>query len=391
MMNARTLIGALLLGPVVLLASREAVAQERDTDPRWLPWIGCWAPVEIADSSAAEVERRYRAVLCVIPAAEPSAIEILTIEDGAVTARGHVDAAGRALAAERDGCRGTETADWSPDGVRVYLHSEFTCGSDTPRRASGLMVITPRGDWLDIRGSASGRQRGVRVARYEMASPARETLPAEVIQALEAPALENVQSRDIAGSVITPAQVIEASQRVETRVVEAWLALSVWHGPPVRSKELVDMSSAGVPTSVTDLVVALSYPKWFSLNRPERQADAAAGEHEAYLAGGSGGVYPFYWPYEYNRGYDSYNGYGWYPGGEPVVIVVRDTKTEGEHGQVVNGQGYKAGNSAKSSASSTTNRRNESSSSSSSSETSSSQSSSSSGSDSSERTAHPRP
>ncbi len=52
--------------------------------------------------------------------------------------------------------------------------------------------------------------------------------------------------------------------------------------------------------------------------------------------------YPYYgYGYRYGGGYGY--GYGWYPGTQPVVVVVQSSQPTRERGRVVNGRGYSQG------------------------------------------------
>ncbi len=66
-----------------------------------------------------------------------------------------------------DGCTGTQRAEWSADGLRLYARAELTCKDDQGiRRVSGLALIGPDGRWTDMQAvDVSGRE-SFRVRKY---------------------------------------------------------------------------------------------------------------------------------------------------------------------------------------------------------------------------------
>ncbi len=174
--------------------------------------------------------------------------------------------------------------------------------------------------------------------------------------------------------------MVEAAWRLDAPVVEAWLAErgQGWSG--LNARQLTQLADAGVPGSVTDVMVALSYPRTFAVNAASRQAEFRPSQdargasvtygyspygssdyyspygwdfygpfglrtlsrfgYDSYLYGGYGYYAPYgYNPYGYNP-YGYYQGYGgyYYYGGGLVVIDVSGSAPP--HGRVVNGRGY---------------------------------------------------
>src|ERR1041384_4221295 len=107
-----------------VLSTRGLHAQQAgaETDGRWYPWLGCWAP----DTSGAAA-RGARGTTCLVPSKGSRGVDALTILRGKITHRNRLDANGRAHAIDGQGCKGTETANWSAGGRRLYLHSDYTC------------------------------------------------------------------------------------------------------------------------------------------------------------------------------------------------------------------------------------------------------------------------
>ena len=127
---------------------------------------------------------------------------------------------------------------------------------------------------------------------------------------------------------------------------------------PVDAKRLAALADAGVPGRITDLMVALAYPRVFALDRTARVATTAAPEGTGrtvyvtlppsdpfgYRPGFGYGAYGYSpYPYLYD-GYYNGNGYGYFY--RPPVVIVRGNGGGGAarpHGHVVNGQGYTRG------------------------------------------------
>lgn len=342
--------GAILAGS--LLGAGTASAQGQTTDARWQPWLGCWAP-------ASTVGTTQTSSVCVIPA-NGTAVDLVTIADGKVTDRERIDANGERRDVTKDGCPGWEQASFAPGAARVYVRSQYDCSGGLVRRSNGVLAFSDEGEWIDVRGIAAGSQNGVRVVHFRPAGDSL-ALPAEIAAAHQVPGLASSTARLAASAPITIADIIDASSKLDATVVQAWL---IEHGGQykVDAAKLTELAKNGVPGSVTDLLVALTYPRVFSVGLAMRGGEVrqASGTQVAD-AGGNGreipvymypsygyggyGWNPFFYGYSpYRYGYSPYgygNPYGWYGGNNPVVIVVKDpnpTTTVG--GRAVRGRGF---------------------------------------------------
>jgi uncharacterized membrane protein YgcG len=322
--------------------------------------------VVVSESEAQQV--------CVVPATGTSAVDIVTVSGNRILSREHVEASGEHRKSERDGCVGWESAEWSSDTRRVYLQSEYDCTAGVKRSTTGLIATSANGDWLDIVGVAMRNNIGVRVLRHRV-SVLLPTLPAEIASAVDTRSRADEAMR-IASAAwpIGNADIVDASHHVNAAVVEAWLAESR-QAFTVNAARLVELADAGVDGRVIDMMVALAYPKVFSI-KPSPTAIGALAIKEGGGAAGdvialgsfldcgpySSGLSLYGWdgcsPYGYARygtqyGYSRYNdllGYdGWYVAGRPVVII-QPSGASSTHGQVVNGRGYAAGTSGDSGA-----------------------------------------
>lgn len=354
--------GALLAGVLLASGAMAAQAQEAQSDPRWRAWLGCWEPAQ----PVAVPEAHY---VCVIPAAAVSAVDVVSVVDGQITARERIVADGEARPSSRDDCTGTETSQWSGDGRRVYLRADHRCAGDLRRRSSGLLAISPEGDWLDVQSLGIGWHAGVRVLRYrEVRNLAG--VPDEVAAALQGLDRSRGAWRAAAAAPIGTAEVVDASRHADAAVVEAWLA-ERGEGFALDRRRLVELAEAGVPDLVIDMMVALSYPGVFTVHRPSlrdgqrlaevgrqpREADDAERRAAPHPYGYGTYGWDYYGPFWYSPygwgpygafgpyGYRGYYG-GWYWDGGPAVIVVRDGVLGGtarQHGRVVSGRGYTQG------------------------------------------------
>ena len=395
-------LAPVLAAGLLVLASANTAAAQGAPDIRWQAWIGCWVPADapgIRTVGSTNVPRT-----CVTPASGTSAAQVATVIDGKIVDRSVIDASGRQFASTREGCNGWESAQWSASGDRLYVRSEYICQGGLKRTTSGLMAMSPAGEWLDVQNVASGTSKGVRAIRLR-ASTDTSGLPAEIAEPLRGRALALSTARMAASTTLTGADLVDASKNAEPAVVEAWL---VERGQAflLDAKLLTSLADAGVPSSVVDVMVALTYPQVFALNpstrtsefRPTETGDRAMmGNRTLAVVGYDALGYPlygygayvgysglsmcgsgfssygglYYSPYSIGCGYSGYGyggygygygygyggygyGYGWYPGGGPVVVVVGGgTQATGTRPRVVNGHGYSSGSSGGSGSSST--------------------------------------
>ncbi|MEO7190122.1 MAG: hypothetical protein ABI051_03630 [Vicinamibacterales bacterium] len=416
--SAHRLVLAAVCAAVSLTVAAPARAQTT-TDSRLQPWLGCWLPT----GTTVAVNPTANAYVCVVPADKPGAVTLVTVADGRMSSRERLEVGGQRQATEVDGCTGWEQAEWSSDARRIYRKSEYQCPNGIKRTMAGLFGMTSGGDWLDVMSVTSGDNTGVRVVRYRPAFGVSTALPAEDVAALQQRAGSIGAARTAASGVVSLRDVIDVSHQVTPAVAQGWLtelSQEVNQKFDLTADKLTQLATAGVSPQVTDLLVALAYPRAFTIQRGAT-LDRSAGRiptGAALLTSDCAGssmfmMEPWYrcgwmdsrygYGGSYGYGYNRY-GYGpwgtWYPASEPVVIINNGGGSNQPvpgaptHGQVVNGRGYAAGPAADSGSSSSTSTSQPSSTSSSGSAPASSGGGSSSGdsgsSSSGERTAHPR-
>ncbi|MDQ6828209.1 MAG: hypothetical protein M3081_05025 [Gemmatimonadota bacterium] len=345
---------ALLVAAALVASATSARAQSAQGDPRWQPWVGCWRAQHAGVGAP---------VICVVPAAGTSAVDIATIDGDSVIAREHLDANGLHVAKTKDGCAGWQSATWSDDGRRVYTSSEYNCAGGVTRASNGLMSFAPGGDWLDVQAVKVGAGSGVRAQRYLSAAAIPNGVAGDLGAALRridhTPGVAVSPARTAASARVTQSEIIDASRHLDAAVVSAWL-VERRQRFSVDARQLVELADARVPDRVIDALVALSYPRQFAIDGGAGDADIRRAEQPerggvasdsdwGYGYGPTAVMYPSYYdpygyaPYGYGAGLSPYgysNGFGWYPIYGPV-IVVRDAAPQ-PHGRVVNGRGYQA-------------------------------------------------
>lgn len=360
-MKTLALISTLVFVPVAAGAqtssSVPAAARTQAADARWNAWLGCWDLVleNSRDASPGAPPPRARGTqtsaasrpqVCVQPAeggvtfstrvGTQTPVEQLVVADGADHQISDAE------------CNGTQRAEWSQNGRRLFAGANLTCAGDKgSRKVSGLAILGANGTWTDIQAVEIGGQETVRVRRYRRADP----VP--------------VPARGRADTPLSLDDVKEASGKVSPAALEAALVEtgSIF---ALSGKELIALQDAGVPSSVTDLMIALSYPDRFIVERTARTdfvPPVPMFDDDPFLLGWSFGypvwsdLYGFYSPlygpyspyffspfsYYYLRGY--YPGY--YGGGYPIVVdpggggggSIPPVRPSGA-GRVVDGSGY---------------------------------------------------
>ncbi len=307
-----------------------------DSSP-FAPWIGCWDLVP-RDGFGASNER-----VCVIPTDKPTVVDLVSLAGDSIASRQQLDATASKRDVKEGDCAGVE--DVNATGARVYLRTTMRC-KEQNRLVNSVMAISRDGEWLDVRGVAFGTNVGVRANRYREA-PASARLPAEVAKALEGRPRGMNAARVAAAGTMQLSDVEEASRYLEVGVLQTLLA-ERGQGFALDAKNLEALDEAGVDPQVIDIMVALSYPQVFALDRtalgdapPDTRGENYGGGYDrgGYDRGGYyGGGYPYgYDPYGYGYG----RGSGWLYGRRPIVVVDRGSgNTVDEHGKVVKGRGY---------------------------------------------------
>jgi hypothetical protein len=333
-----------IFGVLILALAVPASAQQ--TDSRWLPFLGCWEPAGEPGGAAQSL------TVCVSPVAGADRVEISTFTGNELVNREQVAATGERQSVTKEGCNGWESATWAQTARRVYLRSDYACEGGARRTASGLLAFVSMNEWVDIQVVTVGTQEALRAVRYRPAASSQ--LAPDLLQAVvRERAFALTTARSAAAANLTVNDVIDASKYTEAAVVEAWL---VERGQrfAVDARKLEQLADAEVPESVIDMVVAISFPDQFEIDRATGQgdfrapsADARAGRYDysfyddpwylwdPFFRYGYGGYRSYYSPFGYGNPY-------WYNSGRPVIIVVGEDVGGGEQKltRVVRGKGY---------------------------------------------------
>jgi hypothetical protein len=125
------------------------------------------------------------------------------------------------------GCTGTQRARWSEDGRRLFTRAQVACENQPSRTVTGLALMAPNGEWVDVQAVTISGTDSVRVRRYR-------------------PPVERAQKGVPAAAVrLQIEHVKEATKYVSSRAIEAAL-METSSRFPLSSKALVDLDKAGV-------------------------------------------------------------------------------------------------------------------------------------------------
>jgi hypothetical protein len=328
---------------LVLLTAKPSIAQSVSgapsaEDARWQPWLGCWTlqnenvregeaidPTDIPAPGLRGPARRSDIRVCV--EAEGSGVTLNTLVASRAALRQTIVADGKEHPIDETGCQGRQRAEWSRSGDRLFTHAELACNAAAPRTVSHLAMMVRGGTWLDIQSVTISGRESVRIRRYQRASDV-PTRPED-----------RASGGARAARPLTLADIREASAKLSPRVVEMALVESD-AGFDLDGKTLIGLDEAGVPDSVIDLMVALSYPDRFIVDRPTSGGGYAGWGSIADWSFGDPFLWGYYAPFAYTYwGYGNpwdQPGYGWVivdPGGS-------DRPQPSGTGRVVDGQGY---------------------------------------------------
>ena len=263
----------------------------------------------------------------------------------------------------------------------MFVHSTLTCAGGLSRTGNAIIAMTPYGDWMNIQTLTVGKTTGVRAVHYRDAN-SLNLAPPEIAKAISGRQLAINAARTDAGAALDVPAVQEALLRTDTTAVQSWI---VERGTKfnLSARQLVALADAGIPSSVTDVMIGVSYPDHFALKagasdvggggftnaqdvgyadrtscasstsayarnacarcRDSWNYDSLYGLDSADCGLGYRYGYSLFSPFGYPAGYSSGYGYGYpyYPyygySSAPVVVVKGDDQP---HGRVVNGHGY---------------------------------------------------
>ncbi len=180
----------------------------------------------------------------------------------------------------------------------MFRFTDVTCGKDPARKVSSVAFLTKGTAWVNVQLVDGGPTKSVRVQRYrraidqKLADGSQAPLPSARMLAAAPPADGTDWNVD---------DVIEASAKLPADAVQA--AITEDRGPyELNKKNLVAMNKASVPETVIDLMIALTYPQRFVVQRAGGSSYAPSG-----ISTGGGWFDPFMMsPLAYTSMYDCY-------------------------------------------------------------------------------------
>ena len=310
---------------LVLLAAVPVGAQDTPRgDARWAPWLGCWRLVqEDRQSFAATTTSPEDVFVCVLPTSGDRGVNMTTYVGGQSVVQQTIVADGASHPVSEPECNGTQRSEWSLTGQRLFTRAEVTCSGQPTRTVSGLTFMTEGPTWVDIQAVGTDQDAQVRVRRYQRTDspPEGVLLPAD-LQGRAVAAMARVAGP----TSMTLEEVVDASGKIAAPAVEAAL-LETGSRFDLNSRALRELGAAGVPDGVVDVMVALSFPGRFTVNRPLRglatqEATIASVERSNRFSNRYGpasqrryspsySYYPYY-PYSPYSPYSPYGAYGSY-------------------------------------------------------------------------------
>ena len=350
---------ALVITVLLSAATTQAAAGQRaPTESPWLPWLDCWQLVEetgmLADHEDEQRAFADRVVVCLTPKAdtdEPSAVEVTTIADSERVLVETLDATGATYEVSEGACSGRRQDTWSANNARLFTRVHLDCEDGGQRSVSGVGLMTNASTWLDIQLVEAGERGLATVRRYIRASEAaiREAGATPPASGLRTQSREAARLISSSGFGIT--DVIEAHRETAPAVVEAML-VETNATFALDASALLALDNAAVPSELIDLMVALSFPGAFVVDRPTVRASSSGS------GGGGVGFVDHYGPYGFNRWYPYYASpfgyyYGWSPynslyylGPSASYLILPQGGGGGgsgrfqERGQAFSGRGY---------------------------------------------------
>ena len=337
MLTALMLAGTVLAGaPAVAPVS----AAPRVVDS-WLPWLGCWRLVDddvreplSGDSTAlGEEPLPRRGLVCVSPSPDGAGVTVTTSDGGDAVFEEALVANGERMPSSKGECVGWQQTNFSSDGRRLFTRAELTCEEDRKLAVSGLSLIVAPANWVEIQVVDGGGARAVVVRRYR---PVRSASVEEGDEPLLSPELVDRarRARYDAAEVLSVDDVLEVIDRTEPEVVEAAVLEMKDEGFDLDAKNLERLEDAGARSGLIDLMVALSYPDYFLVDRePEPGLGNALPGPYGYGGPSATLAYPYYLA--------PFGGYYWYAPYHPVYVLGGPVGGRSyEVGRVVKGQGY---------------------------------------------------
>ena len=241
----------IIIGAVVVLpgtiTSQTASRPSVRTDARWYPWLGCWQ----SDSAGAGAGLK-----CIVPARGTSAVDELTLIDGKIVSRDHLDASGRPHQIREQGCDGSESVAWSATGRRVYLRSDYVCNTGIKGVSTRLFSMLPSGEWLEVENVQSGSGSIAHAVRRRDVSLS-PGVPGDIRAWIGDQRLTIATSRASSAEPIDGDDVLDALHHTDAATVRAWIVATDQRFD-LDGRQVAALAHGDVPASVLQAMMASS-------------------------------------------------------------------------------------------------------------------------------------
>jgi hypothetical protein len=167
--------------------------------------------------------------------------------------------------------------DWSANGRRAYIRSNYTCDVGLAGTSTGVLAITSTGDWLEVETVHAGQGLIEHVDQWGDAGMP-SSLPSEVFGALESRRMTSTTARAAAASPLNVVDVIDALRHVDSSTVRSLIVASGQRFS-LNGDEVAALFRANVPRGVLQAMVAWS---------PQPGAEAPGYDPDAYLRATAG-------------------------------------------------------------------------------------------------------
>ena len=298
---------------VALAASAlgQPAAQEALEDRDQLAWLGCWDVMEDPEDDSQESLEAHQ-MICVAPGDAPNALDMTVLVNEHVVATETIVTDGSRQPVSDGRCDGWIRSVLSEDRRRLYLQSEATCADGRLKNLTGASMMVSVDRWVDIHALWVDGEREVLIQRYRPVDAGIARLPGALPTAMH-------DVRRASAARLSIENVIEALRIVDPAVVEAML-LESEASFGIDSDLLLHLDDADVPGEIIDLMVALSFPDYFSVG-----GDTVSPQPEVYYGGYWSPWYPYYgYGHYYHHRYSHGHSHG--------------NKNRG--GKVISGRGY---------------------------------------------------
>jgi hypothetical protein len=253
---AAAIVCLLSIVALTVPALGQPVARKVPESDDALAWLGCWDVLADSDDDSTASPKESQKI-CVAPGDAPNALDMTVLVDEQVVATETIVTDGSRQPVSDGGCDGWIRSVPSEDRRRLYLQSEATCADGKPKNLTGASMMVSGDRWIDIHALWVDGEREVLIQRYRPVDSGIARLPGALPTAMHT-------ARRAAAARLTIENVIEALRVVDPAVVEAMLVESE-ASFGIDSDLLLHLGDAGVPGEIIDLMVALSFPEYFSV------------------------------------------------------------------------------------------------------------------------------